>query len=127
MKIGEKKSIYKNSYGYTLIELIIVLAILGTIVAVAVPTLAGFRSRAEENICVANLKTVERMYTAFLVENNVDHEDSIFDQFHINHFDEVCPLGGIIIYENGIVKCSVHGNEGQQPEEESPGGEVPWL
>ena len=63
---------------------------------------------AEEKVCDANLKTVERMYSAFLVENDIDHVDSIFNQFLIDNFDEICPASGVISYEDGKVKCSVH-------------------
>ena len=65
-------------------------------------------SMAEEKVCDANLKTVERMYSAFLVENDIDHVDSIFNQFLIDNFDEICPASGVISYEYGKVKCSVH-------------------
>lgn len=103
-----------------------VIAILGIIAVVAVPRLAGFKSKAEESVCAANRKTVERMYSAFLVENDIDHEDSIFNQFLIDNFDEICPAGGVITYEDGEVKCSVHGS-GSEGEDEPPGGEAPWL
>lgn len=67
------------------------------------------------------------MYSAFMVENDIDHEDSIINQFLIDNFDEVCPASGVISYEDENVKCSVHvcGNEGEEDEE--PGEEVPWL
>lgn len=115
----------KKSGGFTLIELIVVIAILGILVAIAVPRLSGFRSKSEESVCASNLKTVERMYSAFLVENAIDHVDSIFHQFLIDNFDEVCPTGGVISFEEGIVKCSVH--DGGSEEEEQPEEEVPWL
>ncbi|WZL73669.1 prepilin-type N-terminal cleavage/methylation domain-containing protein [Clostridiaceae bacterium 35-E11] len=117
----------KKSDGFTLVELIIVIAILGIIAAIAVPRFTGFKSMAEERVCGANRKTVQRMYSAFLVENDIDHEDSIFNQFLTRNFDKICPSRGVIRYEDGKVKCSVHRNEQQPPEEESPGEEVPWL
>ena len=65
-------------------------------------------SMAEERVCDANRKAVERMYSAFLVENDIDHVDSIFNQFLIDNFDEICPASDVISYEYGKVKCSVH-------------------
>ena len=65
-------------------------------------------SMAEERVCDANRKAVERMYSAFLVENDIDHVDSIFNQFLIDNFDEICPASGVISYEDGKIKCSVH-------------------
>ena len=49
-------------------------------------------SMAEERVCDANRKAVERMYSAFLVENDIDHVDSIFNQFLIDNFDEICRI-----------------------------------
>ena len=114
----------KKYNGFTLVEVIVVIAILGIIAAIAIPKLTGFKSMAEERVCDANRQTVERLYSTFLIENG--HEDSIFNQFLIGNFDVVCPSGGKISYEDEKVKCSLH-KEISDGDEEPPGDEVPWL
>ena len=116
---------YKKSGGFTLVELIVVIAILGIIAAVAVPRLAGFKSKAEESVCAANRKTVERLYSTFLLEN--EHGESTFNQFLIENFDEVCTVSGVISYVDGKIKCSLHEDASKSDEGEPPEDEVPWL
>ena len=39
----------------------------------------------------------------------------------------VCPAGGVIIYDDGKVKCGVHEGGSEVEEDEGPGEEIPWL
>ncbi|HZK02041.1 MAG TPA: prepilin-type N-terminal cleavage/methylation domain-containing protein, partial [Anaerovoracaceae bacterium] len=48
-----------NKKGFTLIELIVVIAILGILIAIAVPRLAGFTGSAVQRTVLADVKTIE--------------------------------------------------------------------
>lgn len=61
----------EKSNGFTLVEVIVVIAILGIIAAIAVPRLTGFKSIAEERVCASNRKTAERSYNIFLLEMSI--------------------------------------------------------
>lgn len=59
----------KKIDGFTLIELIFVIAILVIIAPITVPSLIGFINKAEKSLCATNRKTFEKLYSTFRLEN----------------------------------------------------------
>jgi prepilin-type N-terminal cleavage/methylation domain-containing protein len=59
----------KSGAGFTLIELMIVIAIIGILAAIAVPNFNRARAQAKKKSCVANMKTIEGAVELYQMEN----------------------------------------------------------
>ena len=87
----------KNS-GMTLIELIVVIAILGVLSTLAIPRFSGYTTLTKERVCATNCAQMERFYSGFLVMEGKDHTDILFDKFKLENDSDLCPGDGILSY-----------------------------
>lgn len=62
------KKILKNKKGFTLVELMVVVAILGVLVAVAVPVYNNVTDNAKKNTCETNIRTIESAVAMYHAE-----------------------------------------------------------
>lgn len=122
--IKTDRRITKNSEGFTLIELIVVIAIISILAAVLVGNYAGYVKEAKESICNTNCVKLERMYQAHLDMKNIQHSDLVFEQYLQKYGKIRCPDHGVISYVNGKVQCSVHIRENDS---ENNDADVPFL
>jgi len=67
-----------NDAGFTIVELLLAIAILGTLTALAVPAVSQLIERSERESCEISVKLVEEHYHSFLLLEGLDHTDALF-------------------------------------------------
>ena len=71
MKINSSKKA-----GFTLVEIMIVVAIIGLLAAIAIPNFVKARAASQKNACIANLKQLEGAKATWALENNKTSTDT---------------------------------------------------
>ncbi|MDD5773171.1 MAG: prepilin-type N-terminal cleavage/methylation domain-containing protein [bacterium] len=65
------KKMFKNEKGFTLIELMIVIAILGILAAVAIPNFLNARGKAQDAAALSTLEAVKTAMEMYAADNGV--------------------------------------------------------
>ena len=67
-----------NKKGFTLVEIMIVVAIIGLLAAIAIPNFMRARATALANARTANLKQIESAIQVWAIDNGKDDTDSTY-------------------------------------------------
>lgn len=60
-----------SNKGFTLVEIMIVVAIIGLLAAIAVPNFVQARNSARSNTCINNLRLIDSAKEQYAIENNI--------------------------------------------------------
>ncbi|NQT47252.1 MAG: prepilin-type N-terminal cleavage/methylation domain-containing protein [Candidatus Omnitrophica bacterium] len=66
-----------NKKAFTLVEIMIVVAIIGLLAAIAIPNFVQARKRAQTNACIANLKQIQGAISLWALDNGKKDSDAV--------------------------------------------------
>ena len=111
--------------GFTLVEILVVVAIIATIMAIVIPNLFRMLTNSKRVICITNLRSIERAVEQFVIDNKVSagatlsagQEAQVYSDY-IRSGKPKCPSGGTYtinpIDADPQVECSHGADEGHK-------------
>lgn len=97
----------RREEGFTLVELLVAMVILGALAAIAIPALASQRQRAYDAVMAGDLKAIVTAETAWQVENDT-YTDVVADLGELGYRASQHVTGHVRVVGDEFLACTRH-------------------
>lgn len=103
----------QKKQGFTLVEIMIVVMIIGLLAAIALPSFQKARDEAREKSCINNMRLIEAAKDQYAIEANLASGDAVSGDIINGYMKggnyETCPSGGSYTLNNvdNAVTCNI--------------------